>query len=164
MYQALVLGLGVLLVGGIGYFINHSDQAGVLSSAIVEETSSSTAESMRQSLPGTYVCDVDSKCPNPRVLTLSEEGNAIMTTTYENGAEVVEEQGTWNTTSGGKAVIFLTGNAMTQYGSPYTLLTKYVNPWTIVGGAGGTYKDWTNSIWRKKEGDSAGEENPQNSL
>lgn len=155
MYQAFVLGLGALLVVGIGYFINETDQGGVISSHIVE--ASSTSDTLKASLPGTYICDTEDKCIHPRVLTITSDETVTLVTSYENGAETIEESGTWTVNPEKKLTIIITGSKNGLYDTPYILGTQYVGAWTIVGGTQGEYKEWSGAIFRKQDKNDQGE-------
>lgn len=152
MYQTLVLGLGVLLIIGVGYFVKHTDQAGVITSAVSVEVSTSTTQNTSAGIAGTYVCDVDSKCSDPRVLVLEESGELRMTTSYASGVEILEETGTWKIESKGDITIFLTGTNTEVYTTPQTLLLRKVSEVTLAGlpNASSEYKEWGTSLFRKE--------------
>ncbi len=80
MYQTLVLGLGILLLVGVGYFITHTDNQGVISNSIQETASSSSVLVKQASVPGTYVCDSENGCANPRTLVMYENGTLKLST------------------------------------------------------------------------------------
>lgn len=154
MYQAFVIGLGALLIVGIGYFVKHTDQIGVVSSNLTVQASSMSPDQLRAAVPGTYVCDTDSKCVHPRVLTLNADGSAKMVTNFNNDVETLEETGTWQVADEGKLAITIEGSQANQYVTPVRLLTKYVSERTIIGGEGVGYDNWTNSVFKKQQEDS----------
>lgn len=125
MYQAFVLGLGALLLFGTGYFIKHTDSEGVLRSSLsttLNASSSDTTDTREtESSDGVYVCDSSSGCQNGYTLTLSENGDATMRTSFENGVEVVDEFGVWQAT-GVMVTITFTGTAQDIYVSPRVLV------------------------------------------
>lgn len=153
MYQTFVLGLGALLIFGVAYFIQHTDQAGVVTSNLStnKDTTQSATSTTSTSEPvsGTYVCDSDSKCENPRVLTLSENGELRMVTTFDNGVEVLEELGSW-TFGQGMVTLIITGTPNELYAEPHTLHLKKMSSMTLVAAGGTTtYKDWGNPAFKK---------------
>lgn len=120
MYQTFVIGLGFLVVIGLGYFIHRTDTSGlIIDKTPYQEVSSSTSPVV-QLAAGTYLCDVDSKCTVPYVLTVQEGGEATLTTSFENGAEVLTERGTWKIEEG-KLVLVLTGTDTLTYELGVTL-------------------------------------------
>ncbi len=152
MYQTLVLSLGVLLVVGVGYFVKHTDQTGVIPSAVSTPVSTSTPQSVTINVAGTYVCDVDSKCGDPRVLILKDDGELRMTTSYASGVEILEEAGTWKIEPKGDITILLTGTNIEVYATPHVLSLRKVSDMTLVGveSANPEYKEWGNYFFRKE--------------
>ena len=152
MYQTLVLGLGVLLIAGVGYFIEHTDQAGIITSAVSIPVSTSTPQEMTTSLAGTYVCDIDSKCSDPRILILEDDGELRMTTSYASGVEILEEVGTWLLEAKGDIVVLLTGTNTEVYVAPERLSLRKVSDITLAGlpSISPEYKDWGVSLFRKE--------------
>ncbi len=152
MYQTLVLGLGVLLLIGVGYFIGHTDQAGIITSVVSVPVSTSTAQSTPTNIAGTYVCDIDSKCSDPRILILEEDGELRMTTSYASGVEILEEVGTWLFEAKGDIVILLTGTNTEVYATPERLSLRRVSDVTLTGlpSANPEYKGWGTSLFRKE--------------
>jgi hypothetical protein len=159
MYQALVLGLGVLLIAGLGYFIKNTDQTGVINTTI-STTQNTTSKGGATSTPvealslaGTYVCDVDSKCPNPRTLVIYEDGGLRMTTSFDNGVEVLEETGTWIQGEDGSVTLLITGTNNELYVDPLPLSLKQISSSTLVGTetTAPQYRDWKDPIFRKQQ-------------
>lgn len=152
MYQTLVLGLGILLLIGVGYFIEHTDQAGIITSAVSTEVSTSTTQNTPTNIAGTYVCDVDSKCNDPKVLVLKDDGELHMTTSYASGVEILEEVGTWLLEAKGDVAIFLTGTNTEVYVAPHMFYLRKVSDMTLVGlpSTNPEYKEWGSSLFRKK--------------
>ncbi len=152
MYQTLVLGLGVLLLLGVGYFIGHTDQTGVINSAVSTPVSTSTTQTASTSVAGTYVCDIDSKCSDPRILILEEDGELRMTTSYTSGVEILEEVGTWLVEAKGDVLIFLTGTNTEVYATPERLSLRKLSDVTLAGlpSTNVEYKEWGTSLFRKE--------------
>lgn len=152
MYQIFVLGLGVLLLIGVGYFIEHTDQTGIITAAVSTEVGTSTIQSTPTGVAGTYVCDVDSKCSDPRVLVLEESGELRMTTSYASGVEIFEEVGTWKIEPKGDIVIVLTGTNAEVYMTPERLSLRKLRDITLAGlpSTNPEYKEWGTSLFRKK--------------
>ncbi len=152
MYQTLVLGLGVLLIVGVGYFVKHTDQAGVITSAVSVEVSTSTTQNTSAGIAGTYVCDVDSKCNDPRILILKDDGELRMTTSYASGVEILEEAGTWKIEPKGDITILLTGTNTEVYVTPHVLSLRKVSDTTLAGleSTNPEDKEWGNYFFRKE--------------
>jgi len=150
MYQTIVLGLGFLLLVGGAYLIKRTDQSGVIQNTI--STASSTQYDAA-SITGTYICDTDSKCQNPRILTMTDDGELTLTTSYDNGVEVLRENGSWKMDSEGNVTFIITGTPTELYEEPFTLLLKRVSSSTIVAAKSAKvlYKEWGAPIFRKQE-------------
>jgi hypothetical protein len=159
MYQALVLGLGVLLIAGLGYFIKQTDQAGVINTTLSTTQSAtstgdaSSAKTDSLALVGIYVCDVDSKCPNPRTLVIYEDGGLRMTTSFDNGVEMLEETGTWLQGKEGDVTLLITGTNNELYADPHPLSLKQISSSTLIGTGSSDpeYGDWKDPIFRKQQ-------------
>ncbi len=152
MYQKLVLGVGLLSLIGLGYFIKHTDNARVLESSLSTRPVI-TASSSSEMLSGDYMCDTDSGCENPRVLTISPEGGATIETSYADGAEIVDELGTWRVGSGGKVFIILTGTTHELYPTPRVFSARYSSRTTLSGITFDTalYQDLKNPVFRRQD-------------
>jgi hypothetical protein len=143
MYQTIVLGLGFFLVIGGGYLIKHADQEGVISQSVSADAAT------RPDYAGTYVCDTDSKCLNPRVLTLGADGTLTMSTSYEGGVETFVENGSWKTLASGIIAEFSSGT--TTYEKPYTVrLYAPQSDALITRDSQATYPQWGTPIFRKQ--------------
>lgn len=161
MYQAFVLGLGVLLLFGVGYFIKSTDQTGIVTSNLTTQShqasSSSSTEAqgkpLLETIQGTYVCDTDSRCANPRILVIAENGELNMTTSFDNGVEILEEIGTWTADAKGNVSLIITGTNSEIYPTPYILSARLVSSSTLLGvkTEGNLYKDWVNPLFRKRQ-------------
>jgi hypothetical protein len=153
MYQTIVLGLGFLLLIGGGYLIKHIDKENVIGASIATSINATTASSSATLLPGTYLCDMATGCESPRVLTLSESGEAKMNSSYENGVEIVDEFGTWTVNKGGGASVLLTSTANEVYPEPRVLTIKYVTNTTLAGITfdAAVYEDLKNPVFRKQQ-------------
>lgn len=151
MYQSIVLGLGFLLLLGGGYLIKHMDQEGVIESSVASSDASYVSSMNKSSIAGTYVCDTDSKCPNPRVLTLGDDGVLTLTTSYEDGAQVLQENGTWDVGTN-KIMLMITGTQDESYTEQKMLFLKRLSELTLVPDISmkTTYKDLGNPIFRKQ--------------
>lgn len=156
MYQTIVLGLGFLLLIGGGYLIKHIDNQNVIGQSLTTKITSTTASSSSVFIPGTYLCDTTSGCESPHVLLLSENGEAKMNSSYENGAEIVDEFGTWTTDQEGGASILLTSTANEVYSEPHVFTIRYVSNSTLSGITfdPAVYSDLKNPVFRKQDADS----------
>jgi hypothetical protein len=132
MYQTIVLGLGFLLLLGGGYLIKHMDSQGVIGSSIATPAALDATTTLEM-LSGTYICDVNSGCENPRVLTLSSDGTVNMNTSYENGVEVVNETGTWSIGINTRPAILLKGASGTLYPTPRLFNVRYASATSLSG-------------------------------
>lgn len=160
MYQTIVLGLGFLLIIGGGWLIKAMDTEGVISSNLTttQATSTTTKDENATSTPernleGRYVCDSSSGCPNPAVLTITKEGEISMTTSYESGAEMLQEVGTWKNEKDGGASIMITGTDSSIYPTPRLISVRYVSPTSLSGIVFDSriYTDWVRPVFRKQE-------------
>lgn len=159
MYQTLVLGLGVLLIAGLGYFIKSTDQTGVITTTLFATSTATTGEATSTAqlsssrIEGLYLCDIDSKCPDPRTLIIYEDGGLRMTTSFDNGVEVLEETGTWIQDKEGNITLLITGTNNELYVDPLPLSLKQISSSTLVGTGSSApqYKDWKESIFRKQQ-------------
>lgn len=156
MYQTIVLGLGFLLLFGGGYLIKHMDNQNVIGTSLATTINTTTASSSSVLLPGTYLCDTVSGCGSPHVLTLSENGEAKMNSSYGNGAEIVDEFGSWTVNKAGGASILLTSTANEVYPDPRTFTIKYVSSTTLAGITfdATAYTDLKNPVFRKQDGEA----------
>lgn len=157
MYQTIVLGLGFLLFIGGAYLIQQTDKEGVLSSAITPTSSvvEGATSTVQSNFDGIYVCDSDTGCLSPSTLVIEEEGYARMTTSYDNGVEVITESGTWIDKKEGRMTIYITGTDATTYPSPRVLSIKYASPTSLSGIIfdQSMYKEWTRPVFRKQLND-----------
>lgn len=163
MYQTIVLGLGFLLIIGGGWLIKVMDTEGIISSQftkpkILNTTSTTTADgsatsSPERNLEGRYLCDSTSGCPNPSFLIITEAGEISMTTSYESGAEMLQEIGTWKNEKNGGASIMITGTDSGIYPTLRLLSIKYVSPTSLSGITfdPSIYKDWVRPVFKKQE-------------
>jgi hypothetical protein len=153
MYQTIVLGLGFLLLFGGGYLIKHMDDQGVIGASIATQVEASATTTL-VSLSGIYVCDNSSGCDNPRILSLSADGTVTMNASYENGAEVVNEVGTWSVGINNRPIILLTGTtAGEEYSTPRMLTVRYTSKNSLSGIAFDqkVYPDLIKPIFRREE-------------
>jgi hypothetical protein len=158
MYQTLVLGLGVFLIAGLGYFIKHTDQSGVITTTLSSGSTTTSsgevfsAETITAGIDGTYLCDVDSKCSNPRTLVIHADGGLGMITSFDNGVEVLEETGTWMQGKDGNVELLITGTNDELYADPLSLSLKQISSSTMigVGSPPSQYGDWKDTIFRKQ--------------
>lgn len=157
MYQIIVLGLGFLLLFGSGYLIKSMDDAGIISSELNLATSTAVnaTSSSQMDMEGTYLCDTDTGCKSPSTLTISREGEVRMTTSYDNGVEVLQESGTWRTSKDGRVTIYITGTDSSVYPSPRVVSIKYASPSSLSGIMfdANAYKEWTIPVFRKQSND-----------
>ena len=155
MYQTIVLGLGFLLLIGGAYLVQQTDKEGILSSAIIQTSSivPDATSTVQNNFDGTYVCDSDTGCLSPSTLVIEKDGYARMTTSYDNGVEVITESGTWIDKKEGRMTIYITGTDTTTYPSPRVLSIKYASPTSFSGIIfdQSAYKEWTRPVFRKQE-------------
>jgi hypothetical protein len=123
MYQNFVIGLGILAVAGLGYFINHADSQGIVIGSATKKSVTVIAIPP-DDIPGTYTCDSASGCENPKTLVIMAGGEATMRTTYENGAEIVEEMGSWTFVPEQGIQLAFTGTQAQVYQTPHALLIR----------------------------------------
>ena len=153
MYQAFVLGLGVLLLLGVGYFVKHTDQAGVIDSSLSQSTNSVRALSQKEELPGVYVCDAGSGCESSRTLTVYPTGELKMTTSYEGGVETIDEVGTWSFSEKEGLLCVFTGTTNDTYIAPHTLKSHHVSTSTLsdIIYDSSVYTDFKNPVFLKQQ-------------
>lgn len=150
MYQTFVLILGALFIAALGYFITSSDRAGFVISNVGDSQASSSIS--LESIQGVYVCDTDSKCSNARILKLLPTGDMRMTTSYADGAETLEEFGTWTIDREGRVQVRVIGTPVKDYLDTIVLPLRKVSATSLVGEpAQGPYEDWVKPIFRKSE-------------
>jgi hypothetical protein len=153
MYQFIVLGLGFLLLFGGGYLIKKSDKEGVLQqsySATKYASGSSTPSTI--TFKGLFTCE-GSKCQDPRNLVVSEDGTVQLSTTYNDGVEVLNELGTWTEDKDGNITLSITGTPSMAYDKPLVIALRQVTPFTLVSISGTTYKNWGSPTFRKQDRD-----------
>jgi hypothetical protein len=152
MYQTIVVGLGFLLLFGGSYLIKETDNNGVLHDAAAETAIIQSVSDVS----GTYICDVDSRCLNPRELTLSDTGEASLTTSFDSGIETLKETGMWKLGQGNSIVLSLAENSQEAYSEPFVISLKRITEKTLMtsGETHVSYKDWGNPIFRKQENQS----------
>lgn len=151
MYRPFVIGLGILAVVGLGYFINHADSQGFVSKGLLEPANAAPATTT-QNLPGVYTCDISSGCENARILEMLTNGEVTMKSSFNNGVELTEEMGTWTYTKEGGLQILFTGTAAETYSSPRVLVVKDIKEeslsWIFFDGS--VYPDWENPTFVKE--------------
>ena len=151
MYQTLTLTLGALFLAALGYFITSSDRTGLVTSNTGSSYATSSSVSL-ESIQGVYVCDTDSKCSNARILKLLPTGDMRMTTSYADGAETLEEFGTWTIDKEGRVQVRVIGTPIKDYLDTIILPLRKVSAISLVGEpAQGPYEDWVKPIFRKSE-------------
>ncbi len=152
MYQTIVLGLGFLLLVGGGYLIKNVDSEGVVTTSLASPAEASSVLTL-ESLSGTYICDSSSGCENPRILDLSADGSVHMNTTYENGVEVLNEDGTWSIGINNRPVILLKGSTQETYPAPRMLSVRYASKTSLSGVTFDqkVYTDLKNPVFRKPD-------------
>jgi hypothetical protein len=149
MYQWLVVGLCTASLLCTGYYFTLAYDTSIANTSIVL-TDPTRSTSSR--IFGTYVCDTDTGCSNPRVLTLSRGGGVQMTTTYESGAEIVRENGTWASGRSASLNVRIVGTEQNTYSQPVMLKLKRVGTSTYQGGTSSSmeYQDWPSSLFSKQ--------------
>lgn len=155
IYQAIVLGLGFLVLFGAGYLITTTDNAGILKTTITQTTDTAdiATSTLVARLEGYYLCDSESGCSSPSSLTITQDGEVRMTTSYSEGVEILEETGTWKDEKGSGLKIFLTGTDSGLYPVPKSFFVKYVSSSSLSGidFDSATYKDWIRPVFIKQE-------------
>lgn len=155
MYQMIVLGLGFLLLFGAGYLIKNTDNAQILTSAFKTSTNPSdlATSTLASALDGIYVCDIDTGCQNPSLLYVKGGGEVKMTTSYENGAEMLQETGTWRDERNGGITVMLTGTDAETYPAPHAFFVRYASSASLSGLTFGkkSFEGWTIPVFRKQE-------------
>ncbi|MDB5260205.1 MAG: hypothetical protein JWN37_436 [Candidatus Nomurabacteria bacterium] len=122
-YQLGVVALLVIFAGSIFYYINGTDSAGVLQSA-VGKAEVTTQPIAIESVYGNYECNIDSGCKNPYTLSLIEDNSAIVTTSYNDGVEVRKESGSWKLEDDNSITILLNESNAGPYDTPHIITTK----------------------------------------
>jgi hypothetical protein len=152
MYQAIVLGLGFLLLFGAAYLVKKTDGAGVIISTQTASTTETVTALPQATLEGTYLCDTDSGCQNPSVLTLTGSGEASMATSYDNGVEVLQEIGTWKDEEEGGITVLLTGTGDEVYPTPRAFSIRYASSANLSGVSfdSSVQKGWTRPVFRRQ--------------
>lgn len=76
-----------------------------------------------------------------------------MTTSFDNGVEILEEIGTWTADAKGNVSLIITGTNSEIYPTPYILSARLVSSSTLLGvkTEGNLYKDWVNPLFRKRQ-------------
>lgn len=167
MYQTIVLGLGFLLLFGAGYLIKNIDKEGVVTSTLTStqtaatSTGTSSASTTSANAPdsaylGTFICGPESGCASPSMLTVQENGEVSINTSYDNGVEMVQERGTWKSERGGGMTIVITGTDSELYAVPRTIFVKYATQKSLAGLSfdAKLHPDWLRPVFRKQEADS----------
>ncbi|MEN9338127.1 MAG: hypothetical protein RIQ41_441 [Candidatus Parcubacteria bacterium] len=153
MYQAFVLILVGLLIGGSLYFIREAGSGGsqlVLTSQVTDHAQGSDVTV--DTVPGTYGCDSMSGCKDESTLKLTSDGDARLSSSFENGAEVVEEKGSWLFAQDGTMQILITGTDSETYGLPRIFFIRKVLSEALSGLQFDTklYSGWTNPVFTKE--------------
>lgn len=150
MYQTFVLGLGLLLLTGLAYYIKHTDQNGLVTGSF-STTTTTVIPATPESLPGVYMCNSSSGCENPRVLKIMGNGEVTLSSSFNNGVELVEEFGTWDVNDSGTVQILLTGTNSETYTMPRTILIGTSTSDTLSQLTFDTtlYGDWKNPVFLK---------------
>lgn len=153
MYQAFVLTLVTILIGGSLYFIRSADQTGSTRALLSTTTEHVTKDDVTvDTLPGTYACDTQSGCKDEGTLKLFANGEANLSSSFENGAEVVEEKGSWLFAQDGTMQILITGTDNETYSLPRIFFIRKVLSEALSGLQFDTklYSGWTNPVFTKE--------------
>lgn len=130
IFQVIVIGTLVTLLGGSGYYFIKADSHGILSQSITGNKLESNQQRMVE-VAGNYTCNTTSGCQDSYNLDLNEEGTFNLTTSYSDGAETLAEKGDWSIIKMGFITLTVTGNQSTNYDIPKTLLIKSVGTSTL---------------------------------
>lgn len=150
MFQVIVIGMLVALFGGAGYYIFMTDKEGVLGQSISGNQIRPSAEQI-MSVSGSYTCGFSSGCKDEYKLILNEDGRGELTASYNDGAEVVSEQGDWSIGKRGYITVNLSGNQSGTYDVPRTILIRSVGTSSLSRIVYSTkiYQDMTDPVFFK---------------
>jgi hypothetical protein len=152
MYQTFVLGLGLLLVTGLAYYIKSTDTQGVVTGSFSASTTT-IVPATAESIPGVYTCSESSGCENPRQLSLFGNGEAKLSASFENGVELIDEFGTWTLNQEGALQVLLTGTNAEVYATPRTILMQTLTDTALSKALfdQSFYADWKNPSFIKEK-------------
>ena len=103
MYQFVVIGLGLTLLIGGGYYLKKTDDSGVLSKAFARDSAFPTLDSVA----GTYTCDINSGCAYPSEFTFLPTGKVEFIARYDDDRGEMRETGIWRFGKGGTVNVTL---------------------------------------------------------
>ncbi|MFA6608815.1 MAG: hypothetical protein WCT07_02815 [Candidatus Paceibacterota bacterium] len=152
MYQTIVLGLGFLLIIGGGYLIKSIDKEGLIKQSFLKDSKVTNILATIETVPGTYMCNESLRCDNSRTMTLSPSGEVQILTSYNNGAELLNENGSWKIEQGGLISVFLTDSTTEHYEIPHLFLIQSVSTSTLskISFDSGLYPDMHKPIFIKQ--------------
>lgn len=113
LFQVIVIGSLILILGGSGYYFIKADKYGVLSQSISGNRVDVISEKVSE-VSGRYECSIDNGCQDSYVLNLNEDGTFDLTTTYSDGAEVLYEKGRWFISGKGKNITLNVNSNQTE--------------------------------------------------
>lgn len=128
MYQLIVIGLGITLIVGGGYYIATTDDVGVLKLSLVSTPVPQEALPTAEEIAGTYLCGTESGCKRPHILTLSDDGAARLDVADESGADSGQESGAWSFVPGGFVSVVFSASSSGEYEHPHAILIQSVRP------------------------------------
>lgn len=130
IFQVIVIGTLVTLLGGSGYYFIKADNNGILSQSIAGNKLEPNQQRMVE-IAGNYTCTPATGCKDSYNLDLNEGGTFGLTTSYGDGAETLAEKGDWSIIKMGFITLTVTGNQSTNYDIPKTFLIKSVGTSTL---------------------------------
>ena len=151
LYQYVVLGTLVVVLGSGAYFIVKTDSQGVILQTIGESKPVMSQDQI-SATSGIYTCGNDSGCGSQRILNLKDDGGAELDTTYGDGSETLTEAGDWYIGQRGFMTIHLSGSQVGAYTKPKTITVRGVGTSTLsrLVFSSKDYSDMVNAIFLKQ--------------
>ena len=84
------------------------------------------------------------------MLILTDDTEARLITTFADGGETLDEQGSWNLNEKGELTISIEGNTQGLYDKASHINLKVVTPRTVITISGSTYNGWGMATFRKE--------------
>ncbi len=129
-FQVIVIGTLLALFGGSGYYFFKADNHGILKQSITGNKLESNQQRMIE-VSGNYTCITQNGCKDPYTLSLSEDGRCNLSVSYGDGAEILDEKGSWSIGEMGYITLSIEGNQSINYDVPKTILIKSVGTSTL---------------------------------
>lgn len=150
IFQVVVIGTLVTLLGGSGYYFIKADNHGILSQSMTGNKLEQNQQRMVE-VAGNYTCNSTTGCKDSYNLDLNEDGSFGLTTSYGDGAETLAEKGNWSIIKMGFITLTVTGNQSSNYDIPKTILIKSVGTSTLsrILYSDKQYSDMKNPVFSK---------------